>query len=430
MATTGSPAPGITAVRVGGFKSLRDPVDLAIRPLTLLAGQNSAGKSSVMQALLLAKQTLEAPYDPGVLLLDGPCVHAATAESLLWRGKEGRAESWTLGVVYSGISFFAEYGRKNGGGFELRGTTMGEGASAISVRTPDDDVPTVIKDYLSTLIIESGVQHSAFKVSSARVSHRLEAALTLGAETRQNVNVLPFFPTIAVEDLIHVPGLRGLPARSYPVTRVADRYPGLFSDYTASVLFHWQQTAPETAAGVADDLRHLGITSAVRASRIAGNDSAVEVTVGRLPASAETDMVNIADVGFGASQVLPVVVALRAARPGQLVHIEQPELHLHPNAQVAMAALLVNAAKRGARVVVETHSSVLLKAVQLAVARGDLPPEDVALHWFTRDDDGATQVRTADLDRTGVYGDWPVDFASVEMDVDAAFVQASFEAEE
>lgn len=49
MATTGSPAPGITAVRVGGFKSLRDPVDLAIRPLTLLAGQNSAGKSSEPQ---------------------------------------------------------------------------------------------------------------------------------------------------------------------------------------------------------------------------------------------------------------------------------------------------------------------------------------------------------------------------------------------
>ena len=106
------------------------------------------------------------------------------------------------------------------------------------------------------------------------------------------------------------------------------------------------------------------------------------------------DLVSIADVGFGVSQTLPVVVALRAARPGQLVYIEQPEIHLHPRAQVAMARLLVNAAKRGVRVVAETHSSLILLAVQTLVAEGEIDPDLVGLNWFLRNEKtGTTRIQ-------------------------------------
>src|SRR5439155_3144649 len=114
------------------------------------------------------------------------------------------------------------------------------------------------------------------------------------------------------------------------------------------------------------------------------------------------DRVNIADVGIGVSQVLPVATALLVARPGQLVYIEQPELHLHPRAQVELARSLANAANRGVRVVAETHSSLVLLGVQSLVAEGVLPPEKVKLHWFQRNKkDGATEIRSADLDETG-----------------------------
>ncbi|MFP4415068.1 AAA family ATPase, partial [Coleofasciculus sp.] len=56
---------GITRISVQGFKSLYDECSIEIRPLTILAGANSSGKSSIMQPLLLMKQTLEATYDPG-----------------------------------------------------------------------------------------------------------------------------------------------------------------------------------------------------------------------------------------------------------------------------------------------------------------------------------------------------------------------------
>ena len=138
------------------------------------------------------------------------------------------------------------------------------------------------------------------------------------------------------------------------------------------------------------------------------------------------DLVSIADVGFGVSQTLPVVVALRAARPGQLVYIEQPEIHLHPRAQVAMARLLVSAATRGVRVVAETHSSLILLAVQTLVAEGVIAPNLVGLNWFVRDrKTGATRIETAELDEAGRFGDWPEDFDEIALKTESDYLSAA-----
>src|ERR1700704_5485733 len=79
MATKNGP---ITSISVAGYKSLVKEQAIQIRPLTILAGANSSGKSSIMQPLLLLKQTLEAPYDPGPLRLDGPNVRLTSADQL------------------------------------------------------------------------------------------------------------------------------------------------------------------------------------------------------------------------------------------------------------------------------------------------------------------------------------------------------------
>jgi predicted ATPase len=71
---------GITRITVGGFKSIAQEQSIEIRPLTILAGANSSGKSSIMQPLLLLKQTLDATYDPGPLLLNGPNVRFTLVE--------------------------------------------------------------------------------------------------------------------------------------------------------------------------------------------------------------------------------------------------------------------------------------------------------------------------------------------------------------
>ena len=186
----------------------------------------------------------------------------------------------------------------------------------------------------------------------------------------------------------------------------------------------WQETKDERLKTVIDALRTLDLTGKVDTQKI--NDAQIELRVGRLPHNStdEGDMVNIAYVGFGVSQVLPVLVAVIVAEPGQLVYLEQPELHLHPNAQVALAQVLADAAKRGVRVVAETHSSLLLLGVQTLVAEGDLPPELVKLHWFTRREDGVTEVDSVDLDEAGTYGEWPMDFDDVSLNVQSRFLDA------
>ena len=139
----------------------------------------------------------------------------------------------------------------------------------------------------------------------------------------------------------------------------------------------------------------------------------------------EDDLVSIADVGFGVSQVLPVLVALLVAKPGQLVYLEQPELHLHPRAQYVLAKILAETAKRGVKLVVETHSALLLLQVQTLVAKGDLDPNLVKLHWFSRsDNDGTTSIESADLDQNGAFGDWPEDFGDVEWKAEGAYLDA------
>src|SRR6266699_2865378 len=82
---------GITRLTVARFKSIRHEQSIEIRPLTILAGANSSGKSSIMQPLLLLKQTLEAPYDPGPLRLDGPNVRLTSADQIF--SKAGKSHS-------------------------------------------------------------------------------------------------------------------------------------------------------------------------------------------------------------------------------------------------------------------------------------------------------------------------------------------------
>jgi len=95
---TGQKFPGINALAVEGYKSLHRMTEIDIRPLTLLAGANSSGKSSLVQPMLLLKQTLETPYDPGALLLDGPHVRFTSADQLLTR-KSGKMIGNTFGVM-------------------------------------------------------------------------------------------------------------------------------------------------------------------------------------------------------------------------------------------------------------------------------------------------------------------------------------------
>ena len=86
---------------------------------------------------------------------------------------------------------------------------------------------------------------------------------------------------------------------------------------------------------------------------------------------------------------------------------------------------MVEAAKRGVRLVVETHSALLLLHVRTLLAQGEIDPDLVRLHWFSRDpEDGTASVDTADLDEDGAFGSWPEDFGDVELMAEGAYLDA------
>ena len=422
---------GVTAITVRGFKSIYDEQEIEIRPLTILAGANSSGKTSMMQPLLLLKQTLEAPYDPGPLLLSGPNVRFTSADQLLSR-ISGRAEpkQFSVGLrCFGGWDaqlVFSQGGRDPLDVIEAR--YSGERPEASGTLRPGMTREQIIQNIPMASEFRDFVSRRKGKLAISR--NRCFLSLTMegtGIPIGAQFDLLSVYHEVGdmVRGLIHLPGLRGNPERKYPLSSTGPDFPGVFQDYVAAIVAHWRSPKDKRLGLLGQALRTVGLTWKVAASPV--DDTSVEIRVGRLREPVQggaRDLVNIADAGFGVSQMLPVALALVAAEPGQMVYLEQPEIHLHPRAQMRMAELLKDAAERGVRVVAETHSALLLLGVRTLVAEGKLDPNLVKLHWFTREPDGATKIDSVDLDEKGAFGDWPEDFGDIELEAESRYLEA------
>jgi hypothetical protein len=428
----------IERISVSGFKSIASEQSIAVAPLTILAGANSSGKSSMLQPLLLLKQTLEAPYDPGPLLLEGPNVKFTSSEQLLFRSRDGSHQSeFSVQLELESaeaLRFHFKKGKEIG--LSLCETAIAAQETKLSLH-PDmssDDLRNALPEHYRKRFFfplekrgQTPGNAPTWEVYRDRCFFRIAAKVGKGLR----IELPPAAPMSVNDDTrrailstIHLPGLRGNPERTYPVTAAGPRFQGTFQNYAASVIAQWQQAADGRLEQLGECLRDLGLTWKVQTKPV--DETKVELRVGRMPEpqrGGAHDMVSIADVGVGVSQVLPVVVALLVSEPGCLVYLEQPEIHLHPRAQVQLARLLVDAANRGVKVVAETHSALLLLSVQTLIVRGDLSPDSVRLHWFTRTD-GVTNVHTADLRRDGSFGDWPEDFGDVQLQSQREYLDA------
>ena len=126
------------------------------------------------------------------------------------------------------------------------------------------------------------------------------------------------------------------------------------------------------------------------------------------PGDVATRPYRATNVGFGLSYVLPVILALLSPS-GTLCLIENPEAHLHPRGQTKLAELAARAASAGIQVFVETHSDHFIDGVRIAVRDGLIPPEETAFHYFERDG-GKTVVSSPRIDADGRLSRWPAGF--------------------
>lgn len=131
--------------------------------------------------------------------------------------------------------------------------------------------------------------------------------------------------------------------------------------------------------------------------------------------------VKLTDVGFGVSQVLPVIVECFYVPAGSIVIFEQPEIHLHPRVQADLADVFVdaikareNGASRDCQFIIESHSEHFLRRLQRRIAEEELTPEQAALYFVDTGPSGA-RLDELEVDSYGNIRNWPDGFFGDEM---------------
>jgi hypothetical protein len=172
---------------------------------------------------------------------------------------------------------------------------------------------------------------------------------------------------------------------------------------------------------IAEWLKKSRLIHSFSLRRIAENRKEYELRVRKNADSAE---VLITDIGFGVSQLLPVLVLCYYVPQGSTILLEQPEIHLHPSAQAALADVFVDVAKnRGVQIIIESHSEHLLRRIQRRIAEGELDSDATAM-YFCRMDDGRSVADALDLDLFGNITNWPQGFFGDELAELAAMTEA------
>ena len=350
-----------------------ETLDLPLGPLTLLSGSNASGKSSALQALVLLHQTIREHEWSTRLMLNGDSVRLGTVLDVVDK-VHGRRQ-FGIGLVDGTTTArWTFHGDREEMSLSVERMILDddvfEKPSELRHLVPPDQYPvgsslvTRLRD-LTYITAERVGPREVYPLDDR------QTALVVGPQGENTVSVLYRFrgePTRAALAVANVPqtGLKQIEAR------MGQFFPGCRLDV---------QLVPQANA----------------------------VTLG-LRTSDNTDFHRPVHVGFGLTQVLPIVVAAISANEQNTLLIENPEVHLHPSGQALMGTFLAEVAASDTQVIVETHSDHVLNGIRRAIKGEVLPPEQVILHFFRPRDGELDQVASPTLDAAGNIDVWPEGF--------------------
>jgi predicted ATPase len=327
---------------------------LEIGNITLLTGINGMGKSSVLQSLLLLRQSYQQRLLKLTgLALNGDLVHIGTAKDALF--EDAKEE-----VIKFSLTF-------------TKGTE-------VTWQFAYNSKEAIMKGIFSTATREV-YQHSLFGdnfqyLQAERIGPRTSSIMSdfQAREHRQLGNM--------GEYTAHFLSI----FRDYEIPHIALGHSQAKSLNLLSQVEAWLgEISPGTRISIVDrpgmDLVSLQYSF--------GNSEKYRAT----------------NVGFGITYTLPVITAILAANSGALLLIENPEAHLHPKGQAKMGNLIAQAAAQGVQIILETHSDHVLNGIRLAVHGGLLDPDLVRLHFFQ-----SSGVSSPRMNRKGRISEWPEGF--------------------
>lgn len=367
-----------------------DLLKLPLASLTLLSGANASGKSSVLQALVLLHQTMRDHEWSSRLLLNGDAIKLGTVGDVVDKVHGRRTIEIGLedGVQNYHWSFSGER------------SEMSMGIDHVSIGETKKLQPDMLQYLLPPLfenqtafVVESGYDHgtSVSQLNLDSLAYRLRG---LSYITAERIGPREFY---SIEETAAVVG----PAGEHAVSvlhlgrdeRVLDDLiiEGVPPTRLRQVEARMQQFFPGCGLIVVQVPQANAVTLGLRTSEA-------------------TDFHRPIHVGFGLTQILPIIVAALSAKAESILLIENPEVHLHPAGQALMGQFLAEVANAGVQVIVETHSDHVLNGIRRAVKGARIKPEQVAIHFFKPRSEEATQVVSPQLDRVGNIDTWPEGF--------------------
>ena len=434
--------------RIGlqNFKCWRE-LDIELAPITLFFGANSSGKTAILNSLLMLKQTV-ASRDPNTHLNFGggprDYVDLGSYRDLVF----GHAEDHSIGMNIGWDSTIQSVFLRRRGYERPRPSPTMKLEHSVSWRWDND----VFVDHLGysasgNEAFDCSIRLDRLAPDSYRVEHSdslqtmyafidvdeesieqiygpdpvpdspsncylLPLNIRLGDINADSRSYEPQFER-AFDNLVgkirYLGPLRQYPKRYYQWTgeRKKEFVEPDGSDSFA-VLISSERDDRSLIEEIAKWLKDLDLIQKLRIRPTGPQSRFYEVMV--TFAEAESSLL---DVGFGVSQVLPVLTMLLSAPENSIILLEQPELHLHPNAQAALADLLLDVAeKRNLQLIVESHSEHILRRLQVRIAEGNsefASPENIKT-YFCQPGKGGSTISEVELDRFGQIANWPDKF--------------------
>lgn len=438
----------LTRLRFRNFKAWPDSGDIRLAPLTVLFGTNSAGKTSIPQLLLMMKQTAAAPDRQQPLQLGDSrsLVELGSYRDIVHRHDVSRHLEIELAWAPAApVEITDPLSDNRYAGSEVR--------FSVDIAGDRRHQPAVQSLRYDLAGPAGTVAHVAMRRRDGHRTFELTAApytlVPRPGRTRPLPPPLKFygFPdevTAAYENAaftsdlvlaleqqlnaIHYVGpLRDYPSRLYLWSGEVPEHVGTKGEKAVEAILAGQgrkfgmkpDDKKTLAQVVAGRLRAMGLIRDFRLSRLGRHRREYEVLVNT---GAGLPDVKLTDVGFGVSQVLPVVVESFYVPPRSTVIFEQPEIHLHPRVQAELADLFIDAVRarengvpRHCQFIVESHSEHFLRRLQRRIAEEAISEEETALYFVHTRQDHA-RLEPLDVDRFGNIRNWPAGFFGDEME--------------
>ena len=358
-------------IHLNNFKAARN-IGVRVASLTVLAGLNGSGKSTVLQSLSVLRQSYIGGRATG-LCLGGSLVQ-------LGQGADVRSEAAEDDIIAITL-------KENGLEYRWACKCLAD-ANQLSFDEQPSSPPALINSpHFQYLQADRIIPDTLYP----QASQQARDCGFLGAHGEYTADFLALNEDVEVARQRRYKNDQRSPvttllAKIVPTAKLLDQVSG------------W--------------LQELSPGARLRAVRVKGTDEVILQFnyVGRARGM-ETGAYRPTNVGFGLTYSLPIIVACLAAPTGGLLLIENPEAHLHPQGQAALGELLALCAADGIQIIVETHSDHVLNGIRLSVKRKYIGADRVQLQYFTRDvTTGDCSIESPAILPDGQLSNWPSGF--------------------